>query len=192
MKKRCEWLTDDEIYLQYHDNLWGVPLYDEKALFEMLILEGSQAGLSWLTILKRRQSYKKAYDDFDPEKMAKWTDEKIESLLKDPGIIRNRLKVYGARKNAQAYLELIKDEGSFKDFIWSFVNARQITNSWETLCEIPSSSKESEAMSKALKNRGFTFVGPTICYAFMQAVGMVNDHMRSCYRYEEIKNLRNI
>ena len=189
MKKRCDWLTDDETYLEYHDKEWGVPVYDDRALFEMLMLEGSQAGLSWITILKRRKTYRKAYDDFDPEKIAKWTDKKIRTLLKDPGIIRNRLKVAAAKQNAQAYLQVIKDHGSFKDFIWSFVGAKPITNCWKILSEIPATTKESDAMSKALKKKGFKFVGSTICYAFMQAVGMVNDHVTTCYRYNEIKKL---
>ena len=189
MKIRCEWLTEDEMYLEYHDIEWGVPVYDDRALFEMLILEGSQAGLSWLTILKRRHTYKKAYDNFDPEKMAKWTDKKIQKLLKDPGIIRNKLKVAAAKKNAQVYMQVIKEHGSFKEFIWSFVDGKPITNCWKTISEIPATTKESDAMSKALKKKGFNFVGSTICYAFMQAVGMVNDHIITCYRYKEIKNL---
>jgi DNA-3-methyladenine glycosylase I len=187
MKKRCDWLTDDEIYLEYHDKEWGVPVFDDRALFEMLILEGAQAGLSWITILKRRQTYKKAYDNFDPGKMAKWTDIKIQRLLKDPGIIRNRLKVAAAKQNAQAYLQVIKDHGTFKDFIWSFVGAKPITNRWKTVSEIPATTKESDAMGKALKTKGFKFAGSTICYAFMQAVGMVNDHITPCYRYKEIR-----
>jgi DNA-3-methyladenine glycosylase I len=152
----------------------------------MLILEGSQAGLSWLTILKRRESYRKAYDNFDPERMAAWTDEKLQDLRNDPGIIRNRLKIAAARQNAQAYLRIVEEYGTFKDFTWSFVNNEPITNSWEKLSEIPASTKESDAMSKELKKRGFKFVGSTICYAFMQAVGMVNDHLTTCYRYEEL------
>ncbi len=189
MKKRCDWLTDNKIYLEYHDKEWGVPVYDDRALFEMLILEGAQAGLSWITILKRRRTYRKAYDNFDPEKMANWTDGKIQKLLLDPGIIRNKLKVAAAQKNAQAYLQVIKDHRSFNDFIWSFVNGQPITNCWKTISEIPAATKESNDMSKALKKKGFKFVGPTICYAFMQAVGMVNDHITTCYRYEEIENL---
>jgi len=187
MKKRCDWLTDDEIYLEYHDKEWGVPVFDDRALFEMLILEGAQAGLSWITILKRRQTYKKAYNNFDPDKMAKWTDIKIQRLLKDPGIIRNRLKVAAAKQNAQAYLQVIKNHGTFKNFIWSFIGAKPITNCWKTVSEIPAITKESDAMAKALKTKGFKFAGSTICYAFMQAVGMVNDHITSCYRYEEIR-----
>jgi DNA-3-methyladenine glycosylase I len=189
MKKRCEWLTDDEIYLEYHDKEWGVPIYDDHVLFEMLILEGSQAGLSWITILKRRETYRKAYDNFDPEKMAKWTDIKIQKLLKDPGIIRNRLKVAAAKQNAQVYLQVINDHGTFKNFIWSFIGDKPKTNYWKTISEIPATTKESDTMSKALKKKGFKFVGSTICYAFMQAVGMVNDHITTCYRYEEIKTL---
>ena len=189
MKKRCEWPNDDEIYLEYHDTEWGVPLYDDHDLFEMLILEGSQAGLSWLIILKRRHTYRKAYDDFDPRKMAQWTDSKMRQLLKDPGIIRNKLKVAAARQNAQIYLQIIKDYGSFKDYIWSFVGGKPITNSWKTMADIPATTKESDAMSKSLKKKGFKFVGSTICYAFMEAVGMVNDHINTCYRYREIKNL---
>ncbi len=188
MKKRCDWLTDNEIYLEYHDKEWGVPVYDDRALFEMLILEGSQAGLSWLTILKRRQTYKKAYDNFDPEKMAKWTNEKMEKLLKDPGIIRNRLKIAAAKQNAQAYLRIIKEYGSFRDFIWSFIDGKPINNSWKSFSDIPASTKESDKMSKVLKEHGFKFVGSTICYAYMQAVGMVNDHITACFRYNEIKN----
>jgi len=184
MKIRCEWPTENEMYLEYHDTEWGVPVYDDRALFEMLILEGSQAGLSWLTILKRRHTYKKAYDNFDPEKMAKWTDQKIQQLLKDPGIIRNKLKVAAAKKNAQVYLQVIKEHGSFKEFIWSFVGDKPIINCWKTISEIPATTKESDAMSKALKKKGFKFVGSTICYAFMQAVGMVNDHIITCYRYK--------
>ena len=186
MKKRCDWAVNDEIYKKYHDKEWGVPVYDEHTLFEMLILEGSQAGLSWLTILKRREGYRKAYDNFDPVKMAAWTDEKLQSLKNDPGIIRNRLKIAAARQNAQAYLRIIEEYGTFKDFIWSFVDNKPIINSWEKLSEIPASTKESDAMSKELKKRGFKFVGSTICYAYMQAVGMVNDHITSCYRYEEL------
>ena len=189
MINRCDWLTDNEIYIEYHDKEWGVPVYDDRRLFEMLILEGAQAGLSWLTILKRRETYRQAYDDFDPEKIAKWNSGKINKLLKDPGIIRNKLKVAAAKQNAQAYLNIIKEYGSFKDFLWSFVNGRPINNSWKSVSEIPATTKESDAMSKALKDKDFKFVGSTICYAFMQAVGMVNDHITKCFRYNAIKNL---
>jgi DNA-3-methyladenine glycosylase I len=186
MKKRCDWVTDDGIYREYHDKEWGVPVYDDRVLFEMLILEGSQAGLSWLTILKRRENYRKAYAGFDPETMAKWTDEKLQSLRNDPGIIRNRLKIAAARQNARAYLRIVEEYGTFKDFIWSFVDNKPITNSWKNLSEIPAATKESDAMSKELKKQGFKFTGSTICYAFMQAVGMVNDHTTTCYRHKEI------
>ena len=186
-KKRCDWLTDDETYIAYHDSDWGVPVHDDTKLFEMLILEGAQAGLSWLTVLKRRESYRKAYDGFDPVKIAQWNQEKIESLLKDPGIIRNRLKVEAARTNAQAFLIIVDEFGSFDDFIWSFVRGKPIQNSWETLKEIPSTTHESDRMSKELKKRGFKFTGSTICYAFMQAVGMVNDHTIDCFRCKELR-----
>ena len=185
-KSRCSWPKDDPIYLEYHDKEWGVPVYDDLELFEKLILDGSQAGLSWITILKRQANYRKAYDQFDPYKMANWTDMKIGTLLMDSGIIRNRLKILAARQNARSYLELIEEKGSFSDFLWSFVNQRQITNYWKSWDETPAKTKESEKMSKELKVRGFQFVGPTICYAFMQAVGMVNDHITSCFRHSEI------
>ena len=185
-KSRCSWPKDDPIYLEYHDKEWGVPVYDDLELFEKLILDGSQAGLSWITILKRQVNYRKAYDQFDPFKMANWTEVKIETLLEDSGIIRNRLKILAARQNAKSYLKLIEEKGSFSDFLWSFVNHNPITNYWESWDKTPAKTKESEKMSKELKSRGFQFVGPTICYAFMQAVGMVNDHITSCFRHSEI------
>ena len=188
-KVRCAWPKDDPTYLAYHDEEWGVPVYDDLELFEKLILDGSQAGLSWITILKRQANYKKAYDQFDPLKMANWTDNKIETLLKDSRIIRNRLKILAARQNAKSYLKLIEEKGNFSDFLWSFVNHNQITNYWESWDKTPAKTKESEKMSKELKSRGFQFVGPTICYAFMQAVGMVNDHITSCFRHEEIRGM---
>jgi len=184
--KRCDWLTEDETYISYHDTEWGVPMHDDGKLFEMLILEGAQAGLSWLTVLKRRESYRKAYDGFDPAKIARWDQEKIESLLKDPGIIRNRLKVEAARTNARAFLQIVKEFGSFDIFIWSFVGGKPIRNSWKNIREIPATTPASDTMSKALKTRGFKFVGPTICYAFMQAVGMANDHTVDCFRYRSL------
>ena len=185
-KSRCSWPKDDPIYLEYHDKEWGVPVYDDLELFEKLILDGSQAGLSWITILKRQANYRKAYDQFDPFKMANWTEVKIETLLEDSGIIRNRLKILAARQNAKSYLKLIEEKGSFSDFLWSFVNHNPITNYWKSWDKTPAKTKESEKMSKELKSRGFQFVGPTICYAFMQAVGMVNDHITSCFRHSEI------
>ena len=184
--KRCDWLTEDETYIAYHDTEWGVPVHDDSRLFEMLILEGAQAGLSWLTVLKRRESYRTAYDCFDPAKIAQWDQKKIESLLKDPGIIRNRLKVEAARTNARAFLQIVKEFGSFDTFIWSFVGGKPIRNSWKNIREIPATTPASDTMSKALKTRGLKFVGPTICYAFMQAVGMTNDHTVDCYRYRSL------
>ena len=188
-KVRCAWPKDDPTYLAYHDEEWGVPVYDDLEVFEKLILDGSQAGLSWITILKRQANYRKAYDQFDPLKMANWTEQKIETLLNDPSIIRNRLKILAAQINARAYLDLVENEGNFSDYIWSFVNHKPITNSWKSWVGTPATTKESERMSKELKERGFQFVGPTICYAFMQAVGMVNDHITSCFRHNEIKEM---
>jgi len=184
--KRCDWLTEDETYIAYHDTEWGMPVHDDGKLFEMLILEGAQAGLSWLTVLKRRETYRTAYDTFDPAKIAQWDQDKIESLLKDPGIIRNRLKVEAAKTNALAFLQIVEKFGSFDQFIWSFVGGRPIRNSWENISEIPATTPASDTMSKDLRKRGFKFVGPTICYAFMQAVGMVNDHTVDCFRYKEL------
>lgn len=189
MKKRCNWQTEDPIYLAYHDQEWGVPNYDDHHLFEMLILEGAQAGLSWITILKRRPTYRKAYDGFDPEKMANWPEQKIQTLLQNPGIIRNKLKVAAARINAQCYLEIVQKYGSFKEYVWSFVDGKPIINAWKTMSDIPATTKESDRMSKALKKQGFKFVGSTICYAYMQSVGMVNDHVTSCFRYDEINQM---
>lgn len=186
-KKRCPWLPEDNaLYKEYHDTEWGVPLYDDQKLFEMLILEGAQAGLNWFTILKRRHSYRQAYDQFNPEKMASWSQEKMDALLLDKGIIRNRLKILSAHKGAQAYLRIQEEEGSFSSFIWSFVGGAPIINHWENPWDIPVETEESIKMSKALKKKGFTFVGPTICYAYMQAVGMVNDHTVDCFRYDEL------
>ena len=186
--KRCSWVTNDPIYIKYHDSEWGVPLHDDTKLFEMLILEGAQAGLSWLTILKRCETYRIAYDGFDPVKIAKWNSKKINRLLKDPGIIRNKLKVEAAIVNARAYLKVTDEFKNFDEFIWSFVGSRPIQNSWQKSDQIPTTTRESDRMSKELKRRGFKFVGSTICYAFMQAVGMVNDHVTDCFRYESIKN----
>ena len=182
--KRCGWLTDDPLYIAYHDNEWGVPVHNDVKLFEMLILEGAQAGLSWLTVLKRRENYRKAYNGFDPVQIARWDSKKIESLLQDPGIIRNRLKVEGAQANALAFLQIVKEFGSFDAFIWSFVKGIPIQNAWTTLKEVPVNTQESDTMSRELKKRGFKFVGSTICYAFMQAIGMVNDHTADCFRYK--------
>jgi DNA-3-methyladenine glycosylase I len=182
-KKRCAWTGDDPLLIAYHDEEWGVPVYDDQDLFAKLLLDGAQAGLSWLTILRKRQNYYDAFDGFDPEKMARYDDGKIAELLANPGIIRNRLKVKAFVRNAQAYLTLQQESGSFSDYLWGFVDGAPIINGWQTMAELPAASPESEAMSKDLKKRGFSFVVPTICYAFMQAVGMVNDHTVDCYRY---------
>jgi DNA-3-methyladenine glycosylase I len=188
-KNRCIWHLGDEVYLKYHDEEWGVPVYDDQELFEMLILEGAQAGLSWITILKRRKNYRIAYDGFDPTVMATWNDSKIISLYANKDIIRNRLKIMAARGNARAYMKVLEEFTSFREFIWSFVNYKPITNFWKSWDKTPAKTKESENMSKELKARGFQFVGPTICYAYMQAIGMVNDHITSCFRHSEIANL---
>ena len=185
--QRCGWATDDPLYARYHDLEWGVPLHDDAKLFEMLLLEGVQAGLSWLTVLKRRENYRIAYDGFDPKKIAAGDSKKSEQLLADPGIIRNRLKIEAARGNARAFLQVTAEFKSFDAFIWSFVGGRPILNSWREIGQIPATSPESETMGKELKRRGFKFVGSTICYAFMQAVGMVNDHVTDCFRYEDVQ-----
>ena len=183
MPTRCNWVSDDPLYISYHDEEWGVPIRDDRTLFEMLLLEGAQAGLSWITILKRREGYREAYEGSVPETMAKWSDAKLQELLQDTRIIRNRLKVQAARTNAQAFLKL-QEEQPFSEFLWSFVDGKPIVNAWKTMQEVPVSTPQSDAMSKALKKRGFKFVGSTICYAFMQAVGMVNDHTTDCFRYD--------
>jgi DNA-3-methyladenine glycosylase I len=188
-ENRCIWHLGDEVYLKYHDEEWGVPVYDDQELFEMLILEGAQAGLSWITILKRRKNYRIAYDGFDPTVMAAWNDSKIISLYANKDIIRNRLKIMAARSNARAYMKVLEEFTSFREFIWSFVNYKPITNFWKSWDKTPAKTKESENMSKELKARGFQFVGPTICYAYMQAIGMVNDHITSCFRHSEIASL---
>lgn len=183
MKKRCAWVTEDQIYIDYHDKEWGVPVYDDKKLFEFLILEGAQAGLSWITVLKKRENYRKCFDNFDPAKIARYKENKIEKLLLNPGIIRNRLKVESVVINAKAYLQVVKEYGNFSDFIWSFVDGKPIKNQRKNLKDIPARSAISDTMSKTLKKKGFKFVGSTICYAFMQAVGMVNDHTKDCFCY---------
>ncbi len=191
-KIRCEWGTVSQLYIDYHDNEWGVPVHDDRKLFEFLILEGAQAGLSWETVLKKRENYRKAFNDFDPVKVSRYGDKKIETLLGNKGIIRNRLKITSAINNAKRFLEVRKEFGTFDAYIWQFVNGRTITNRFKSIQEIPATTKESDAMSKDLKKRGFKFVGPTICYAHMQATGMVNDHVVGCFRYKEIKALKNI
>jgi len=179
---RCAWCGQTDLERDYHDRLWGTPLSDDRALFEMLCLEGAQAGLSWLTILKKRENYRLAFDGFDPEKMAAYGQAKIDSLLGDAGIVRNKLKVNAFIANAQAFLALAATGTGFGEFVWSFTGGTVIRNAWKTLGEIPAKTPESEAMSRELAKRGFKFVGPTICYAFMQAVGLVDDHLAGCFR----------
>ena len=185
-RTRGGWCGTDPLYVAYHDTEWGVPEHDDRALFEKLLLDGFQAGLSWITILRKRENYRKAFSGFDPDRIARYRPERVERLLQDPGIVRNRQKVEGAVKNARAYRTFRKEEGSFASFLWSFTGGGVKRNRWRTLDRIPAKTPESEAMSRALKQRGFVFVGPTICYAFMQAVGMVNDHLTGCFRYREV------
>jgi DNA-3-methyladenine glycosylase I len=187
MKTRCAWCTSDPLYLRYHDEEWGVPVHDDRRLFEMLILEGAQAGLSWLTILKRREGYRAAFAGFDAAKIARFSLKKQAALMKDPGIIRNRLKISAAVGNARAFLAVQKEHGTFDRYLWSFVGGRPRNNRRKSHREIPAQTAEAEAMSRDLKKRGFRFVGPTICQAFMQAVGMVNDHTLDCFRHAELK-----
>ncbi len=186
MITRCEWCGTDPLYVKYHDEEWGVPVHDDNKHFEMIILDGAQAGLSWLTVLRKRENYRKAFDKFNPKKVAKYDEKKIEVLLNNPGIIRNKLKVRSAVTNAQVFLKVQKEFGSFDEYIWQFVGGKPIINKWKSLKELPATSKESDAMSKDLKKRGFKFVGSTICYAYMQAAGMVNDHVVNCFRYKEV------
>jgi DNA-3-methyladenine glycosylase I len=183
--KRCDW-AKTELSIRYHDTEWGVPLHDDRSLFEFLVLEGAQAGLSWETILKKRDGYRKAFDNFDPRLIARYDQRRIVQLLNDPGIIRNRLKISAAITNAAAYLRVQEEFGSFDAYIWRFVDGKPIKNSWKS-AEPPSRTAESDAMSRDLKQRGFKFVGTTICYAFMQAVGMVNDHSKDCFRFREVR-----
>ena len=186
---RCPWCESFDLYRHYHDTEWGVPLRDSRKLFELLILEGAQAGLSWSTVLKKRESYREAFDNFDPKKIAKYDDKKISELLANPGIIRNRLKVAATIGNAKAYLTLEKSGQPFNEFVWSFVKNKPIQNKRQYLNGLPARSPESDAMSKALLKAGFKFVGTTICYAFMQASGMINDHLVSCHRYSAVKKI---
>jgi DNA-3-methyladenine glycosylase I len=186
---RCEWCQGDPRYIAYHDTEWGVPVHDDRLLFEFLLLEGAQAGLSWLTILKKRESYRAAFDDFDCERIARYTDTDVTRLLSDPGIVRNRLKVESAIKNARGVLSIQEEYGSLDCYLWRYVDGNPIQNTWKSMVELPAKTKVSDQMSKDLKKRGFNFVGPTICYAFMQAVGMVNDHTTDCYRYKEVKKI---
>lgn len=183
--KRCAWVTEDPVYISYHDDEWGRPVYDDQKLFEMLSLEGAQAGLSWITILKRRENYREAFAGFAPDIVSNYSEAKIQTLLKDKGIIRNGRKIRSVVTNAKISLAIQQEFGSFADYIWQFVGGEPMINHWETHADVPDVTKESEQMSKDLKKRGFKFVGPTICYAFMQAVGMVNDHTKECFLYHE-------
>ncbi len=183
--QRCDWAKND-LAIKYHDKEWGVPLHNDRLLFEFLILEGAQAGLSWDTILGKRENYRKAFDNFDAEKLAKYGDKKYDELLNNAGIVRNRLKIRSAIQNANAFLKVQDEFGTFDKYIWSFIDGKPIINKWKTLSEVPAKTEISDAMSKDLKKRGFNFVGSTICYAFMQATGMVNDHLTDCFRYKEV------
>ncbi len=188
-KKRCGWCEGDALYEAYHDKEWGVPVYDDKTIFEFLILETFQAGLSWITILRKRENFREAFDDFDYRKIAEYSEDKIQELLQNEGIIRNKLKVRATVTNAQLFMNLQKEFGSFSDYIWSFVNGKPIQNEIEVYKEAPATTEISDRLSKDLKKRGFKFVGSTVIYAHMQATGMVNDHEVSCFRYEEVKKL---
>ena len=191
-RKRCGWCGTDELYVAYHDDEWGVPVRDDRTLFEFLILEGAQAGLSWSTILNKRKGYRRLYDAFDPEVVARYDDAKLAGLLTDPAIVRNRAKVAASIGNARAFLDVRTEFGSFADYIWRFVDGRPIQNVWKTLAEIPAKTPLAETISKDLKKRGFKFVGPTIVYAHMQATGMVNDHIVSCFRHAEVAALSRV
>ncbi len=189
MVKRCTWASNDPQMIKYHDKQWCTPVHDEQLLFEFLILEGAQAGLSWSTILHKRENFRKAFDNFDYNKISKYTEQQIEDLMNNKGIIRNRRKIEAVIANAKAFLQVQKEFGSFDKYIWKFVNFKTVDNKFKELSELPSKTEQSEQMSKDLKKRGFKFIGPTICYAFMQAVGMVNDHVQDCFRYDEINKI---
>ncbi len=187
---RCEWSISDPLYIQYHDAEWGVPLHDDQKLFEFLVLEGMQAGLSWLTILRKRENFREAFDNFDPNKVARYKERKIEALMRNAGIIRNRQKILATIDNARAFLKVQAEFGSFDKYIWGFVHGKPIRNEWQTLKEIPAKTPLSESISKDLVKRGFRFVGPTIVYAHLQATGVVQDHLVSCFRYKELKRAK--
>jgi DNA-3-methyladenine glycosylase I len=188
-QKRCTWVGDDPIYKRYHDDEWGLPCYDDQTLFEFLTLEGAQAGLSWITILRKRENYRRRFAGFDPVKIARFSQKKIDSLLLDAGIVRNRLKVESTVTNAQAFLKIQEQHGSFSDYLWHYVDGEPITNHWRTIKQVPASTPLSDQLSKDLKKAGFRFVGTTICYAYMQAIGLVNDHTTDCFRHKQIKQL---
>ena len=183
MRRRCPWTTDDPLYVRYHDEEWGRPVHDDRKLFEFLVLEGAQAGLSWITILKKREGYRKAFGDFEPERVARFGPARIEKLLQDPGIVRNRAKVESAVENARHFLEVQQEFGSYDSYVWQFVDGEPRLNRYRRMAQVPAKTSESESMSRDLRSRGFRFVGPTICYAYMQAVGMVNDHLVDCFRH---------
>ncbi len=187
LESSCSWPTNNPLMIKYHDEEWGIPLHDDNKLFEFMILDAFQAGLSWSIVLNKRKSFRKAFDNFDPDKIAKYNSRKIEKLLKDPGIIRNKLKINATVTNAKEFLKVQKEFGSFDKYIWQFVGGKPIVNKWKTLKQLPAKTKESDAMSKDLQKRGFKFVGSTICYAFMQAAGMVNDHIVTCFRHKELR-----
>lgn len=187
---RCQWSLGFDQYIKYHDEEWGVPVHDDNVHFEFLILEGAQAGLSWSTILKKREGYKKAFAGFDPKKVARFTEARLEKILLDPGIVRNRLKVFAAVNNAKRFLEVQKEFGTFDKYIWSFVGGKPIVNHWESMKRVPPTTKESDALSKDLLKRGFKFVGSTVIYAHMQACGLVNDHVTSCFRHKQVQKLK--
>ncbi len=187
---RCSWCGEDPLYVDYHDTVWGVPVHDEQMLFEFLTLEGAQAGLSWITILRKRENYRKAYDGFDPQKVARYTPKRVEKLLANAGIVRNRLKIESSITNAKSFLKVQEEFGSFDSYIWDFVDSRPIQNKWRRMSDCPAKTPLAEKLSKDLKARGFRFVGPTIVYAHMQATGMVNDHVTGCFRYREVGELQ--
>ena len=191
MTKRCWWPGEDPIYIAYHDTEWGVPVHDDRTWFEFICLDGQQAGLSWITVLRKRDNYRKAFHNFDPLKVSRMRDSTIEKLLQDPGLIRNRLKLYSIPINARAFLAVQEEFGSFDDYIWRFVDGSPLDGGRRKLGDVPATSPESDAMSKDMKKRGFKFCGSTICYAFMQAAGLINDHLEDCFRYEEIRRLHN-
>jgi DNA-3-methyladenine glycosylase I len=184
--RRCTWAGSDPLYLDYHDRQWGVPVHDDRELFEMLLLEGAQAGLSWLTILRRREEYRRVFAGFDPYRLARWGELETAAALADPGIVRNRLKVAAAVRNARAFIALLEERGSFDAFLWEWAGGAPRRNRWRTMADVPAETAESRSLSRELRQRGFNFVGPTICYAFMQAVGVVNDHLVGCFRYQEV------
>ena len=190
MINRCAWCGSDPLYIHYHDCEWGTPVHDDRRLFEFLILEGAQAGLSWLTVLKKRENYRKAFQGFDPQKIAVYSERDVQRLLADPGIVRNRLKIESAIKNAQGVLKITDQFGSFDAFLWRYVDGKPIQNGWRSLAELPATTEKSDAISKDLKKWGFNFAGSTIGYAFMQAIGMVNDHVVDCFRHRELKEVK--